>query len=155
MVIELLLLLSLGWLISSPSESTSAEYRAHPLELEIRNTVDEILTSLLIVARQDRHLYDIIVDNGYILRLSDTTTYVVEKRVIYLLVWNYELDRPYDLYTVLEAAIHELAHVLCPELEHTPTFDRIEQRLLFLARTTGLLAEVGVIDSQYVRDCCH
>lgn len=149
MVIELLLLLGLTWWATTPTDHQT---------VQVLNAVDQSLRSILVVARNDRYLQNIgiLANNDYRLRISDTTTYVEDKYTIYLLVWNRLHQQPYDLNTLVVAGIHELAHVLCPDSDpdHSETFDKIEDRLLVLARTIGVLDQDGRVDPSYTRACC-
>jgi len=61
---------------------------------------------------------------------------IVNKSQIYLCVQrpNGEL---YDRNTITRAAIHELAHLLCGDENHTPSFYILEEELLSIAQRLG------------------
>jgi hypothetical protein len=55
---------------------------------------------------------------------------------------------PFDNETILIAAIHELAHVICDEEGHTPEFNRIERALLDEAKRRSYISR-GRVDPLY------
>ena len=149
MVIELLLLLGLSWWATIPTDQETGY---------VLGDVDSALRSVLTVARNDRYLSSlgILADNDYRLRVNDTKPYAEEKYTIYLPIWNKLLQRPYDLTTLIVAGIHELGHVLCPDSDpdHSDTYNKIENRLLVLAQTIGVLEKDYRVDPSYVKACC-
>ncbi len=69
----------------------------------------------------------------FILHGSSGSAKTVNKREIHLIVWNNERGTPFDRNTVRGAAIHELAHIICPDSDHTSLFDDIEDELIGIA----------------------
>jgi len=56
-------------------------------------------------------------------------SYTINKKKIYLCLKD-KNNQYYELNMLLYVSIHELAHVLCDEIGHTPKFDRIFHDLL-------------------------
>jgi len=80
---------------------------------------------------------------------STTSTWVQNKFIIHLLIWNFNSNSPFDDNTLAFAAIHELAHILCPDNEHTPLFDIIESKLLSIAEHLGYYSPSLFINLDY------
>jgi len=64
-------------------------------------------------------------------------SYTINKKKIYLCLKDEHGDY-YDLNMLVYVAIHELSHVLCDEIGHTPKFHRIFQENLEYASKLGL-----------------
>jgi hypothetical protein len=67
-------------------------------------------------------------------------SYTINKKKIYLCLKD-EHQEYYDFNMLMYVAIHELSHVLCDEIGHTPKFNRIFQEQLEKAE------ELGIYDS--------
>jgi hypothetical protein len=76
-------------------------------------------------------------------------SYTINKKRIYLCLKNKNQEY-YDQNMLMYVAIHELSHVLCDEIGHTPKFNRIFREQLERA------AELGIYDPDkpIVRDYC-
>lgn len=88
----------------------------------------------------------------YTLQESTTTSWADNKRDIYLVVYNKKKGVYFDDNTILNAAFHELAHVICPDTEnngHTKNFDQIENKLLRTAERLGLVDRSRETDEDY------
>lgn len=81
--------------------------------------------------------------------VADSRTYTSDKRVIHLLIVDPSTSKTYNYNTLLYVAIHELAHVMCPEKGHTPLFDKYHQLLVDQAFKDGLLISGGEYDNSY------
>lgn len=87
--------------------------------------------------------------------VSETKTWVYNKQIIHLLIWNPVTNAPYDDHTLVSATIHEMAHILCPEVNnetHTELFDAIELELLAIAEQLGYWQPINSIDPSYPCD---
>lgn len=84
--------------------------------------------------------------------LSGETTYTMNKQKIYILLRNPKSSEYYQYNTLLYALLHEISHILCPEIGHTPLFLRIFSRLLKRASALGIYEE-GKVDMNYCRQC--
>lgn len=60
---------------------------------------------------------------------EDNKSYTINKKKIYLCLKD-EKNSYYNMNMLMYVAIHELAHVLCNEIGHTPKFHRIFDNLL-------------------------
>ncbi len=56
-------------------------------------------------------------------------SYTINKRKVYLCLKDEE-QKYYDFNMLMYVAIHELSHVLCPEIGHTPKFHEIFKEML-------------------------
>ena len=61
--------------------------------------------------------------------LEDTKSYTINKKKVYLCLKD-ENENYYPMNMLMYVAIHELAHVLCDEIGHTPKFHKIFHQLL-------------------------
>ena len=78
-------------------------------------------------------------------------SYTINKKKIYLCLKD-EFDEYYDLNMLMYVAIHELSHVLCDEIGHTPKFNRIFQENLLKAEKLGIYDSNKPIITNY---CGH
>jgi hypothetical protein len=78
-------------------------------------------------------------------------SYTINKRKIYLCLRD-ENQEYYDFNMLLYVAIHELSHVLCDEIGHTPKFNHIFQNQLIEAERQGIYDSSKPIISNY---CGH
>ena len=155
-VSQLLLLLVIIWLWANSDEK----------ELRVQQNIDDVNNR-----GSPRHSYDdsIIASlkrkiNHILLHLNfdlpryrlvisnDNRTYVVNKEVIHLLVYNYHSQKWYDQRTLLRASLHEMSHILCSEQGHSSQFFLIEERLLRGAAYLGYLPKNFNPDQTYP---CH
>jgi WLM domain len=84
--------------------------------------------------------------------LSGESTYTLNKQKIYILLRNPDTSEYYDYNTLLYALLHEIAHVLSPDIGHTKTFLRIFSDLLNKASSLGIY-KAGKVDMNYCRKC--
>lgn len=164
---ELLLLVVLVWWFTSccpDSLRTEMENEWNPTDhqndLMVINRIQDQLDRLLQLAQRDARIYGLTgaaQHCKYRLWSHPERTFVVNKSRIYLLIYDREKGRYFDENTLLQAAIHELAHVLCPEVDqhghHGSKFDAIEDRLLWLAHHHQLIDRNISPDPRYHR--CH
>jgi hypothetical protein len=68
---------------------------------------------------------------------EDNKSYTINKRKIYLCLRDQKNDY-YSLNMLTYVSIHELAHVICDEVGHTPKFHKIFSELLDKAILLGL-----------------
>jgi len=80
-----------------------------------------------------------------------TKSYTINKKKIYLCLKD-KNQNYYEFNMLLYVSIHELAHVLCDEIGHTPKFDRIFHELLQRAIRLGIYDPEIPILSDY---CGH
>jgi hypothetical protein len=78
-------------------------------------------------------------------------SYTINKKKIYLCLKD-ENNEYYDFNMLIYVAIHELSHVLCDEIGHTPKFNQIFQDNLFKAEQLGIYDSNKPVISNY---CGH
>lgn len=78
-------------------------------------------------------------------------SYTINKKKIYLCLKD-ENKEYYDFNMLIYVAIHELSHVLCNEIGHTPKFNQIFQDNLIKAEQLGIYDPSKPIISNY---CGH
>lgn len=78
-------------------------------------------------------------------------SYTINKKKIYLCLKD-ENKEYYDFNMLIYVAIHELSHVLCDEIGHTPKFNRIFQDNLTRAERLGIYDSNKPIITNY---CGH
>jgi predicted metal-dependent hydrolase len=61
---------------------------------------------------------------------SSNESYTVNKRHVHLCLRNQESGKPYPINMLMYVALHEIAHVMCPEIGHTPLFHTTFNELL-------------------------
>jgi hypothetical protein len=69
--------------------------------------------------------------------VEDSESYTINKRVIHLCTRDPRNGKRYDKNTLMFVVLHELAHVLCPEIGHTNNFLNINTALLQYAASHG------------------
>jgi hypothetical protein len=103
-------------------------WRAQPPQ---RPSPDEkILTE--ISSNLDKISQELNIKPSYNLYSTEDKTCVVDKKDIYLILRD-SSNKLYDKNTLHRAAIHELAHILCPHHGHGGLFPSIEKNLLQIA----------------------
>jgi hypothetical protein len=80
-----------------------------------------------------------------------TKSYTINKKKIYLCLKD-ENDEYYDFNMLIYVALHELSHVLCDEIGHTPKFNKIFQQVLDQAEKLGIYDSTKSIIQNY---CGH
>jgi len=70
--------------------------------------------------------------------VEDNESYTINKKIIHLCTKDPQNGRVYDKNTLMFVVLHELAHVLCPEIGHTETFLSINYALLDHAVRNGV-----------------
>lgn len=68
---------------------------------------------------------------------EDNKSYTINKQKVYLCLKD-DQDEYYPMNMLMYVAIHELAHVLCNEIGHTPKFHSIFSDLLLRATEIGI-----------------
>jgi len=68
---------------------------------------------------------------------EDDKSYTINKKRVYLCLKDSE-GHYYPMNMLMYVAIHELAHVLCNEVGHTPKFQKIFKELLVKAEKLGI-----------------
>lgn len=69
---------------------------------------------------------------------QDSKSYTINKQKIYLCLKDKDTQTYYPMNMLMYVAIHELAHVLCDEIGHTPKFHSIFSELLLRATELGI-----------------
>jgi hypothetical protein len=69
--------------------------------------------------------------------LEDSQSFTINKRVIHLCTKD-DAGKFYDTNSLIYVVLHELAHVLCPEIGHTFSFLKINEALLNHAERRGV-----------------
>jgi hypothetical protein len=83
----------------------------------------------------------------YRLKVSDTNTYTLDKRIIYVVTKN-KKGQLFNTDTILFVLLHEMAHILSSENHHTPLFHQIENKVYLTAKKLGLLRD-NQVDKSY------
>lgn len=65
--------------------------------------------------------------------MVDVESFTINKKTIHLCTRNPKNGRSYDMNTLMFVVLHELAHVLCKDIGHTPSFELINWSLLSYA----------------------
>lgn len=79
-------------------------------------------------------------------------SYTINKRKVYLCLYDPKTGEPYPLNMLMYVAIHELAHVFCDEIGHTTKFHQIFNNLLYRAEAKGVYDSSIPLISNY---CGH
>lgn len=91
-------------------------------------------------------------DFAYELHVSDSRTFVKNKYAIYLVIWDGINNQPFDDNTLIDALIHELTHIWCPDTYHSQLFEYLEQRLFDTATELGFYDPEKPIAANYPCD---
>lgn len=79
---------------------------------------------------------------------SSNESYTVNKRHVHLCLRNRESGNPYPMNMLMYVALHEIAHVVCPEIGHTPLFHTTFDELLKDAEEAGVYdSSIPLIDN--------
>lgn len=128
MLLELLLFLIVIWIWSSCNNNTDEE----------------------ILIRLQRDIHKIVPNAEYqLISSQEGRTFVVDKKRIYLVIRDHETGKIYDYQTLLYVTIHELAHILTPDISHSHSFRQMEKHLLQRAVEKDLLPERFIPDPRY------
>ncbi|MNK95561.1 hypothetical protein D3C87_1158000 [compost metagenome] len=133
MILEGLILVGIFYIFASSGSSTVSK----PDEREENERLRNIKGMLEILSGNSN--FELIGYNG--------NPKTVDKKYIYL-----NVSIKYDMDTISKAAIHELAHVLCPEVGHTTLFYAIEKNLLSSAIRLGYVNGYEMLDNVYPCD---
>jgi len=127
MILELLIIIFLLWIWSGGFNSN----------LNPNSRSEEILRQL---ERDLNILFEDSYRPRYRLFVSSERTFVSNKENIYLVLRHPELGYFFDHSTLLQVVIHEMAHILCPDTDHSESFHKIEDDLRQRANRKGLLS---------------
>jgi hypothetical protein len=83
--------------------------------------------------------------------VEDSESYTINKQVIHLCTRDPRNGKIYDKNTLMFVVLHELAHVLCPEIGHTTNFLNINAALLQYATSRGFYDPT----KPFVQNYCH
>jgi hypothetical protein len=82
---------------------------------------------------------------------SGQNTYTDNKRIVYILLRDDD-GRFYDYNTLIYASLHEIAHVVTPDLDHTPLYVANFRALLTKAKNKGIFIP-GKVNNGYCHQC--
>lgn len=147
-VCVLIVLLIILWIYTQPKRLMGKFDEMEVDGKEVNKKLLEIESQLGEILRMVKGNYKFEV------RESKDKTYVVDKEIIYLVVKDYENGEFYDNNTIIHAAIHELAHIICPNNigvndEHSELFDIIERHLLEVSTSLGFFDPNANLDEKY------
>lgn len=136
MVIELLILIFILWIFAGGfySPQKGEQYKLS----KIRSSLEKITSSL---GYYHTHTYNIVADSQ--------RSHVVDKYEIHLLLTNPKTGQFFDEMTLLDVALHEMAHVICPEEGHGQQFETIYFSLRQKACKLGYLEWDFAPDEDY------
>lgn len=143
MILELLLLVAILWFATQGHKTQPVQLQMLDPSHKIRIKLEQLGWALDELCRQAN-----IVAN-YTLVVSDTSSYVTDKEIIHLLLWNTKTDDLFDDNTLMSAAIHELTHVICPTRDHSELFNKMEDDLLTLAENLDYYRSDQPVDEAY------
>lgn len=151
MILELLILLFLLWIWSGGFTPDFLQ-QVNPV-LELGSSGRSMISEQEVLQRLSNDLNNLFEDRStipsYELLPSKDRTFVTNKRTIYLVLRRPGYDDFFDYATILHAAIHEMAHILCPEKGHSDNFYQIEDYLMQQAYKQHLLHESFYPDPDY------
>lgn len=140
MILELLILIFLLWIYAGGFSTSSQEYTSISLDQQVLMRLDADLRKLFSLQEEPP---------VYILIKSQTKTFVKDKRRIYLVLRSPTTGEMYDYSTLLSVAIHELAHIMCNDVNHTSHFYTLENVFLQRANEAGLLPNNFQVNPDY------
>lgn len=113
--------------------------------------IDENLNKLMDHLIQNKHQYTEYIEyieqlesNRPNVTLSENepnesaTSYTINKEDIIMCLRSKKNDKIHDFNELMYVAIHELAHVACPEQDHTPLFNKINAFMLNVGIEIGI-----------------
>lgn len=134
MIIELLLIIIILWIITRNFKT-----KGTPISKKL-NEVNSYLQKICEKCK---------INPYYQLVNSDDSTYTENKSIIHLVIVNPETQEFYDDQTIIHAAIHELTHIICPDLNHTLLFNSMEEYFNGVAISSGILDKHLITDESY------
>lgn len=139
MLVELLILIFILWIYSGG------------FSLEVENNSPKMLSlDQEILYRLEMNLSQLFLPGEkipkYHIIASPHRTFVTNKQRIHLVIRSPETGHFFDYETLLQVAIHELAHIMCPDKHHSKRFYYYES--LFEERAV----EKGLLPSQFQPD---
>lgn len=93
---------------------------------QLKEYYDSLDPMLMTIQRNLMPLHPIVKDVQF---YEGNKSYTINKKKIYLCLKDSNKEY-YDYNMLIYVSIHELAHVLCDEIGHTPKFDQIFHELL-------------------------
>jgi hypothetical protein len=114
---------------------------------ESYNKTDEIVITQI---RYDLEYITPGINNLCIITSGDST-YTENKKNVYILLKD-DRGQYYDYNTLIYASIHEISHVLCPDLDHSKRFVIIFRKLLDRAEISGIYVPHRV-NVDYCKTC--
>jgi len=78
----------------------------------------------------------------------DIKSYTINKHDMHLCLEKSDGDY-YDQNILMYVALHELAHIFCDEVGHTPTYHKIFERLLSIANEIGIYDASRSLPKEY------
>lgn len=144
MILELLILLFLLWIWSGGFTMNFS----HQIDINQEPIVSDREVLLHLINDLNSLFEDPSSIPSYKILSSRDRTFVANKETIYL-VLRHSNDDLFDYPTILQAAIHEMAHILCTETGHSDNFYQIEDYLIQQAIKRQLLSNGFYPDPDY------
>lgn len=94
----------------------------------------------------------VIPETAHIRVYEGNKSYTVNKQRIYLCARD-STGKLYPRNALVYVLVHELAHVLCPDVDHTSLFHRINSELLDRAIAAGMYDPSIPFPSKYCQGC--
>jgi hypothetical protein len=133
-LLELLILIFLLWIWAGAYDSPISQDEERLLS-RLRHDLDS--------------LFEENIPTYRLFSSPDKRSYTHNKEDIYLLLRHPQTREFYAYSTLLRVAIHELAHIMCPDQDHTTTYYQIEGYLEEQAVERGLLDPNFQTDPEY------
>lgn len=147
--------------VMTPTVNQSKQYlvREHvdaPASATMLEQIDHRIQALLGYLSEHGNQYpeyvpyiDQLLKNGPRIKLTEAspksrhTSYTINKGEEIAICLRDPQDRMHDINTIMYVTIHELAHVACPEVGHTPLFREIFVFLLKISIQIGIYNQVN------------
>lgn len=147
--------------VLTPSTDQSKQYLVlehmdAPASADMLNQVHQRIQILLAYLSENRNHYpndipyiDQLLNNSSKIKLTEAshksrhTSYTINKGEEIAICLRDSQDRIHDINTIMYVTIHELAHVACPEVGHTPLFRHIFVFLLRRSIQLGIYNQVN------------